>query len=108
MLGVSDTYPELQGLGTFSLPSYVPTLTFQTVDYASTITFELRQASGADPVVQLNFKNGTADFQTYNMFGNSGATPLAQFNSTLAPHAIETLSEWCTKCNQHEERGCDT
>ena len=32
------------------------------VDYASALTFELRQpASGGDPYVQLNFKNGTAD-----------------------------------------------
>ena len=47
------------------------------------MTLELRQST-AEPVVRMNFKNGTdASFVTVPMFGNSGDTPLSQFKSEL-------------------------
>ena len=56
------------------------------VDYAAAVAYEVRQTSGGDVVLRMNFKNGTAatDFTTYNMFGNSGDTPLSQFIDVLA------------------------
>lgn len=51
------------------------------------MTFELHQpASGGEPVVRLNFKNGTDDatFTTYPMFGGQTDTPLSEFTSRLS------------------------
>jgi prostatic aicd phosphatase len=48
------------------------------------MALEVRQPSGGgEPVVRLNFKNGTgADFVTYDFLGGSGDVPL----STLVNH----------------------
>jgi hypothetical protein len=49
------------------------------VPYASALALEVRQpAAGGEPVIRLNFKNGTGvDFVTYNFLGGSGDMPLS-------------------------------
>lgn len=59
------------------------------------VAYEVRQpASGGEPVIRMNFKNGTQtnDFTTYNMFGNSGDTPLSMFVSTLAVSSVPLVT----------------
>ena len=73
------------------------------------MVFEVRQPASGEPYVQFGFKNGTndADYAYYNLFGNSGATTLSEFNSTLAPYGISTLAQWCNTCGNTQDRGCD-
>ena len=55
------------------------------VDYASAAAFEVRQPSaGGEPVIRLNFKNGTGDFATYNFLSQTGDVPLSVFIDTVA------------------------
>jgi len=55
------------------------------VDYASVLAFEVRQPSaGGEPVIRLNFKNGTSDFATYNFLGQTGDVPLSKFIDAMA------------------------
>ncbi|CAE6470425.1 unnamed protein product [Rhizoctonia solani] len=94
MTGVAMQYPELAGI----------------VNYASAVTLELRQpTAGGSPFVRLNFKNGSAEagFTTYNMFGTNQDTPLDEFTSRLSPYAIDDLNDWCTTCNNWEDRKCN-
>lgn len=55
------------------------------MNFAASIAFEVRQpAAGGEPVLRLNFKNGTddADYKTYKFFNNTGSgtdVPLSQF-----------------------------
>ncbi|KDN50703.1 hypothetical protein RSAG8_01201, partial [Rhizoctonia solani AG-8 WAC10335] len=101
MTGVATQYPELAGI----------------VNYASAVTLELRQPTlggspfptlGGSPFVRLNFKNGSeAGFTTYSMFGGNQDTPLDEFTSRLTPYAIDDLNDWCTTCNNWEDRKCN-
>jgi hypothetical protein len=56
------------------------------VDYASAVTFELRQSTSGGPLlVRLNFKNGSdAEFTAYNMFGKNQDVELSEFTSRLS------------------------
>ncbi|QRV74830.1 histidine acid phosphatase-like protein [Ceratobasidium sp. AG-Ba] len=93
MTGVAQSNPELAGI----------------VDYASAITFELRQPNpGSTPVVRMNFKNGSdSTFVTYSMFGGQGDTPLEDFTSRLSPYQIDDLSTWCSVCDNWTDRKCN-
>ena len=75
------------------------------VDYASAAVLELRQSSGG-LAVRLQFKNGTADWRTLNMFGNAGDTPLAQFQSIVGPAGVNSTTAWCNTCSNTVSRGC--
>ncbi|CCO30349.1 hypothetical protein BN14_04376 [Rhizoctonia solani AG-1 IB] len=70
MTQVASKYPSLQGI----------------VDYASAVTFELRQSTSGGPLlVRLNFKNGSdAEFTAYNMFGKNQDVELSEFTSRLS------------------------
>lgn len=87
MTGVAETYPELAGIGKSQpeKPNHAFELTRRPVNYASAMTFELRQStSGGAPFVRMNFKNGSdAGFTTYNMFGGQGDISLEEFTSRL-------------------------
>jgi len=78
------------------------------VNYAAAMTLEVRESSSGEPVVRFNFKNGTDDdnFITYNFLNATGDVPLSTFIDYLAPSAINTTSEWCTVCNNTQDRGC--
>lgn len=39
---------------------------------------------GSEPVVRMNFKNGTGDFKTYNMLGEQGDVSLSRLLDTLS------------------------
>ncbi|CAE6427058.1 unnamed protein product [Rhizoctonia solani] len=93
MTEVASKYPQLQGI----------------VDYASAVTFELRQSTSGGPLsVRLNFKNGSdTGFTTYNMFGESQDIELAEFTSRLSPYAINDLNDWCTTCSNWKDRKCN-
>ncbi|KZT28839.1 phosphoglycerate mutase-like protein [Neolentinus lepideus HHB14362 ss-1] len=89
--GVARTYPELAGI----------------VDYASAVALEIRQPSGGGaPAVRMNFRNGTEEFVTYNMFGADGDVAVQTFVDALAPAAINTTAQWCTACANTVDRGC--
>ncbi|KAG9123234.1 hypothetical protein FRC07_000070 [Ceratobasidium sp. 392] len=94
MTGVAQANPQLAGI----------------VDYASAITFELRQSSSRSaPVVRMSFKNGSdeAAFTTYSMFGAEGDTPLKVFMSRLSPSQINDLTTWCAACDNWTDRKCN-
>jgi hypothetical protein len=58
----------------------------QLVDYASAVALELRQPSaGGEPVIRLNFKNGSdPSFTTYNFLNRTGDVPLSAFIDAMA------------------------
>ncbi|KZT61146.1 phosphoglycerate mutase-like protein [Calocera cornea HHB12733] len=84
------------------------------VDYASVLTYEVRNTSSGY-TIRANFRNGTAtaadgsDIAPLSMFGNPAGQdmPLEQFMSALSPYAINNLTQWCTVCNQTSLNGCD-
>lgn len=82
------------------------------VNYAAALAFEIRQASGGEPFVRFQFKNGTDDaaFKTYSMqlpgMAQPGDVPLSTFLSTFEPVAVNTTLQWCNVCAQTVERGC--
>jgi hypothetical protein len=79
------------------------------VNYAASIAIEVRQpASGGEPVLRLNFKNGTLeDAQTtFNWFNTTGDIPVSTFTNYLAPVAINSTADWCTVCSNTQDRGC--
>ncbi|KAF8208599.1 histidine phosphatase superfamily [Mycena galopus ATCC 62051] len=80
----------------------------EIVPYASAIALEVRQpASGGEPVIRLNFKNGTgADFVTYNFLGGTGDVPLSSLIDHVNPALINSTAAWCTVCNNTQDRGC--
>ncbi|KAG9092081.1 hypothetical protein FS749_016018 [Ceratobasidium sp. UAMH 11750] len=112
MTGVAQSNPQLAGIGT-SLSDICRSRFYLfgvPVNYASAITFELRQpSSGSAPVVRMSFKNGSDDtaFTTYSMFGGQGDTPLEDFTSRLSPYQIDDLPSWCESCNNWSDRKCD-
>ncbi|KAF5360653.1 hypothetical protein D9756_004844 [Leucocoprinus leucothites] len=91
MTGVAQQHPELAGI----------------VDYAATVAFEVRSSSNG-PVIRFNFKNGTleSDFTTYPLFGTSDDVPLSTFVDRLSDVAINDTPEWCTVCQNSNDRGC--
>ncbi|KAJ8590211.1 phosphoglycerate mutase-like protein [Rhizopogon salebrosus TDB-379] len=92
MTGVAAANPSLAGI----------------VDYASAVALELRQPSaGGEPVIRLNFKNGSdPSFSTYNFLNRTGDVPLSAFIDAMAPVAVNTTADWCTICANTEDRGC--
>ncbi|UZJ53410.1 hypothetical protein CBS101457_002730 [Exobasidium rhododendri] len=80
------------------------------VDYASAAILEIR----TDNTMRLLFRNGTstgggdANFTSYALFGSSNAEsyPIADFMSNMEPYSLNTLTKWCDKCGETEERGC--
>lgn len=88
---------------------------FHPVNFAAAVVMEVRQpASGGQPVIRFNFKNGTddEDFTTHNMSFNgwngNGDVPLSTFLSTFEPVAVNTTLQWCGVCNQTTLRGCSS
>ncbi|KAJ7808863.1 histidine phosphatase superfamily [Mycena olivaceomarginata] len=92
MTGAAQQHPELA----------------EIVPYASALALEVRQpAAGGEPVIRLNFKNGTGvDFVTYNFLGGSGDMPLSSLVDHVNPVLINSTSAWCTVCNNTQDRGC--
>ncbi|KAH7870356.1 histidine phosphatase superfamily [Lentinula edodes] len=93
MTGAVDQSPQLTGL----------------VNYAASVSIEVRQpSSGGEPVLRLQFKNGTEeDAQTtFNWFNTSGDIPVSTFTNYLAPVAINSTADWCTVCSNTQDRGC--
>lgn len=60
-----------------------------TVNYAAAVALEVREpASGGEPMLRFNFKNGTgAEFITYNFLGETGDVPVSKFVNTLAVYS---------------------
>lgn len=76
---------------------------------------EVRQpASGGEPVLRFNFKNGTddADYTAHSMkfvgWDGDGDVPLSTFLTAFEPAAINTTLQWCGICNQTVLRGCSS
>jgi len=92
MTGVAVQHPELA----------------EIVPYAAALALEVRQPSaGGEPVIRFNFKNGTGeDFITYNFLNGSGDVPLSTLVSTFNPVVVNTTADWCTVCNNTQDRGC--
>ncbi|KAJ7164700.1 histidine phosphatase superfamily [Mycena crocata] len=80
----------------------------QIVNYASSMVLEVRQPSaGGEPVVRLNFKNGTGnDFATYNFLGASDDVPLSTLVNHVNPALVNSTAAWCTVCHNTKDRGC--
>ncbi|KAK7689818.1 hypothetical protein QCA50_006457 [Cerrena zonata] len=83
------------------------------VNYAASIVLEVRQpASGGEPVIRFNFKNGTDDTTyhahnlTFSGWNGQGDVPLSTFTNTFKPAAINTTLQWCNVCGQTSLRGC--
>ncbi len=83
------------------------------VNYAAAVIMEVRQpASGGQPVIRFNFKNGTddPDFIAHNLtfsgWSGDGDVPLSTFLTAFEPAAINTTLQWCGVCNQTTARGC--
>ncbi|KAJ8088244.1 hypothetical protein PM082_022316 [Marasmius tenuissimus] len=93
MTGVAYAQPELAGF----------------VNFAGSVALEVRQpASGGEPVVRFNFKNGTDDeaYKTYSFMNRTDDVPLKEFLDHLQPATVEGLSDWCRICGNEKDRGC--
>ncbi|ORY50682.1 histidine phosphatase superfamily [Leucosporidium creatinivorum] len=85
------------------------------VDYASAVTFELREnMAGTGHDVRFGFRNGSyvagADFNFtyYPLFGSSSLdTDLDEFVSKLEPYLLPNTTTWCHACNNTVNSGCD-
>lgn len=89
---VAEVTPELAGI----------------VDYAAAVALEVRQPPSGKPVLRFKFKNGTdSELKSYPFFGSAADVPLEDFVNYIEPLGIESLSKWCTLCNNKEDRGCD-
>ncbi|KAJ7242866.1 histidine phosphatase superfamily [Mycena haematopus] len=80
----------------------------EIVPYASAIALEVREpAAGGEPVIRLNFKNGTGqDFVQYNFLGVTGDVPLSSLIDHVNPALINSTAAWCVVCNNTQDRGC--
>ncbi|KAJ6466385.1 histidine phosphatase superfamily [Mycena sanguinolenta] len=80
----------------------------EIVPYASAIALEVREpAGGGEPMIRLNFKNGTgADFITYDFLGGTGDMPLSALIDHVNPALINSTAAWCAVCNNSQDRGC--
>jgi len=80
----------------------------EIVPYASALALEVRQPSaGGEPVIRLNFKNGTGeDFKPINFLGGSGDVPLSTLVNHVNPALVNSTAAWCTACNNKQDRGC--
>ncbi|KIK59269.1 hypothetical protein GYMLUDRAFT_169798 [Collybiopsis luxurians FD-317 M1] len=79
------------------------------VNYAASVAIEVRQPdSGGEPVLRLQFKNGTLEDaqQTFNWFNTTGDIPVSTFTNYLAPVAINSTADWCKVCSNTQDRGC--
>lgn len=84
-----------------------------TVNYAAAWALEIRQPTdGSEPVIRVQFKNGTDDnvFRTLNMSipgsPDTGDVPVSTFINVFEPAAVNTTLQWCHVCNQTSDRGC--
>ncbi|GLB38274.1 putative HCO3- transporter family protein [Lyophyllum shimeji] len=77
------------------------------VDYAAAVALEVRQPPSGQPVLRFKFKNGTdPELKRYPFFGSATDVPLQDFVNSVEPLGIDSLSEWCTLCNNQQDRGC--
>ncbi|CAL1713509.1 unnamed protein product [Somion occarium] len=83
------------------------------VNYVAAVVFEVRQpASGDEPVLRFNFKNGSDDtsFHSHDLhfsgWNGDGDVPLATFINAFQPVAVNTTLDWCNVCGQTTDRGC--
>ncbi|KAH7885139.1 histidine phosphatase superfamily [Phlebopus sp. FC_14] len=92
MTGVAEANPQLAGI----------------VDYASSAAFEVRRpSSGGEPLIRFNFKNGSdPTFTTYNFLSRTGDVPLSTFVDAMASAAVNTTADWCSVCQNSQDRGC--
>ncbi|KAG5639427.1 hypothetical protein H0H81_002298 [Sphagnurus paluster] len=92
MTKVAQSTPELAGI----------------VNYAAAVALEARQpASGGEPFLRFKFQNGTdSEFITYPILGSSTDVPLSEFINYIEPFGINSLADWCSKCNNSQDRGC--
>ncbi|KAF9013360.1 phosphoglycerate mutase-like protein [Cyathus striatus] len=93
MTGAAEQQPEIAGV----------------VNYAATVALEVRQpASGGEPIIRMNFMNGTDDsqYRMLNILGTTGDIPLSSFVNQLAPVAINDTATWCSVCANTQDRGC--
>ncbi|KAJ7644342.1 histidine phosphatase superfamily [Roridomyces roridus] len=92
MTGAAQQSPQLAGI----------------VNYAAAVALEVREPSGGgSAVLRLRFKNGTDDqFTTYNFLGQTGDVPLQSFIDFVNPALINSTADWCTVCNNTQDRGC--
>jgi len=80
------------------------------VDFPASIAIEVRKPShGKEPVLRLQFKNGTHDAHQHrlNWFNTTGDIPVSTFVDLFAPVAVNNDAEWCDVCNNHKDRGCN-
>ncbi|KAG6844518.1 hypothetical protein H0H87_006279 [Tephrocybe sp. NHM501043] len=112
MTKVAEAAPEVAGIGRQFAFNPLTTFTDKSwlVNYAAAVALEARQpATGGEPVLRLNFMNGTDDdFKTYSILGSSSDVPLNDFINYLQPVAIDALPEWCSVCANTQDRGCAT
>ncbi|KAJ7175399.1 histidine phosphatase superfamily [Mycena filopes] len=80
----------------------------EIVPYAAALALEVRQPSGGgEPVIRLNFKNGTGqDFATYNYLNTTGDVPLSALLNHVNPVLINSTTAWCNVCKNTQDRGC--
>jgi hypothetical protein len=92
MTGAAEQQPEIAGV----------------VNYASTVALEVWQPASGEPVIRMNFMNGTQDttFRTLNFLGTTGDVPLSSFINKLAPTAVNDTATWCNVCANTQDRGC--
>ncbi|PSS09343.1 hypothetical protein PHLCEN_2v3375 [Hermanssonia centrifuga] len=85
------------------------------VDYAAALVFEVRQSTaGGEPVIRVQFKNGTDDdfhamgliFDGWNGSGGKDV-PLSVFTAAFQGAAVNTTADWCNICAQPTQRSCE-
>ncbi|KAJ7725358.1 histidine phosphatase superfamily [Mycena metata] len=80
----------------------------EIVPYAAAIALEVRQPSGGgEPVIRLNFKNGTGeDFVTYGFLNSTEDVPFSTLVNHVNPALINSTAAWCSVCQNTQDRGC--
>ncbi|GHJ87051.1 hypothetical protein NliqN6_3453 [Naganishia liquefaciens] len=83
------------------------------VNYAAVAAFEVRNSSGT-LTVSFNLRNTSeaapdgSDYQAYPMFGSSTPEmPYYTFVENIGAYGVNSLGEWCNKCETTDARGCD-
>ncbi|GAA5984943.1 hypothetical protein JCM10908_002462 [Rhodotorula pacifica] len=79
---------------------------YAMVDYASSMTFELRHGSGSSGYdVRLGFRNGSSadgDLTYYPMFGTADVDiDLNAFVSSLSHSLVQNNTDWCSYCQNN-------
>jgi prostatic aicd phosphatase len=77
------------------------------INYAGSMSFELRTNETNTPFLRVSVKNGTddADYITRPLFnGSSTDVDLQTFIRKLEPYALKTRSAWCSTCGNNSTR----